>query len=81
MLDFFWPEIGRPVAADRRQQVKAVGISVHESNRVLARRFVRQLRAMAPEVVVVVGGYDCVYRDVGPALFSDFDYMVIFEGD
>ena len=29
----------------------------------------------------MVGGYDCVYAHVGPVLFPDFDYMVIFEGE
>ena len=81
VLDFFWPEIADLLQQIVRNGVKAVGISVHASNRVLAKRFVRELRALAPEVVVVVGGYDCVYPNVGPILFPDFDYMVIFEGE
>ena len=81
VLDFFWPEIADLLRQIVRSGVKAVGISVHASNRVLAKRFVRELRALAPEVVVVVGGYDCVYANVGPILFPDFDYMVIFEGE
>ena len=81
ILDFFWPEIADLLRQIVRNGVKAVGISVHASNRVLAKRFVRELRALAPEVAVVVGGYDCVYASVGPSLFPDFDYMVIFEGE
>ena len=81
VLDFFWPEIADLLRQIVQRGVKAVGISVHASNRVLAKRFVRELRALAPEVVVVAGGYDCVYRHVGPVLFPDFDYMVIFEGE
>ena len=81
VLDFFWPEIADLLQQILGNRVKAVGISVHASNRVLAKRFVRELRALAPEVVVVVGGYDCVYPHVGPSLFPDFDYMVIFEGE
>lgn len=81
VLDFFWPELDDLLRQIVRNRVKAIGISVHASNRMLARRFVRELRLLAPEVVVVLGGYDCIYRDVGPALFPDFDYMVIFEGE
>lgn len=81
VLDFFWPEIVDLMRQIVRNGVKTVGISVHASNRVLAKRFVRELRVLAPEIVVVVGGYDCVYRNVGPTLFPDFDYMVIFEGE
>ncbi len=81
VLDFFWPEIADLLQQIARNRVKAVGIAVHASNRVLAKRFVRELRTLAPEVVVVVGGYDCVYPHVGPVLFPDFDYMVIFEGE
>lgn len=81
VLDFFWPEIADLLQQIVKSGVKAVGISVHASNRVLAKRFVRELRALTPEVVVVVGGYDCVYAHVGPVLFPDFDYMVIFEGE
>ncbi len=81
VLDFFWPEIADLLQQIVRNGVKAVGISVHAGNRVPARRFVRELRALAPEIIVVVGGYDCVHVNVGPALFPDFDYMVIFEGE
>ena len=65
VLDFFWPEIADLLQQIVRNGVKAVGISVHASNRVLAKRFVRELRALAPEVAVVVGGYDCVYAQRG----------------
>jgi len=81
VLDYFWPEIRDILDQIVRNRVKVVGLSVHASNRVLARRFVHELRAAAPEIVVVVGGYDCVYPEIGPGLFPDFDYMVVFEAE
>lgn len=60
---------------------KAVGISVHGSNRVFAKAFVKELRSRMPEIIIVAGGYDCVYYEIGPYLFPDFDYMVIGEAE
>jgi tetratricopeptide (TPR) repeat protein len=79
--NYFWDEIGdllRQIAAVRP---KAVGLSVQANNRPVCKRFVRELRTLAPDVLVVVGGYDCAHRETGPWLFPDFDYMAIFEAD
>ncbi len=81
VLDYFWPEIRGILEQIVDRGVKAVGLSVHANNRVLVNRFVRELRATAPEVVVIVGGYDCAYPDIGPTLVPEFDYMVIFEAE
>jgi hypothetical protein len=81
VLDFFWGELGDTIEQIARQRPKAVGLSVHATNRVLSKRFVRALRVAAPDVLVVVGGYDCAHRETGPSLFPDFDYMAIFEAD
>lgn len=58
-----------------------MGISLNGNNRKIAKRFVRELRERVPEVVIVVGGYDCVYSQVGPHRFNNFDYMVIREAE
>lgn len=60
---------------------KAVGISLSGNNRSLVKVFAQKLRQRAPETVVVVGGYDCVYHGLGQYLFPDFDYMVIGEAE
>jgi len=81
IVDFFWPEIRNLLEQIALRRPKAVGLSVHSSNRPLNKRFVQELRALAPEVLVVVGGYDCAHVESGPFLFPDFDYMAVFEAD
>lgn len=81
VVNYFWEEIGDVVRQIAARRPKAVGLSVHANNRLLSKRFVRELRAAAPEVLIVVGGYDCAHRETGPWIFPDFDYMAIFEAD
>lgn len=81
VLDYFWPEIRGFLDDVIAARPKAVGLSVHRSNRPVARRFVEELKQRAPETVVVIGGYDCVYRDIEPWLFPEFDYVVIGEAE
>lgn len=81
VLDYFWLEIDDILKQIVRTAPKVVGLSVHSNNRALVNRFIRRLRVVAPQVVVVVGGYDCVYPDIGPGLCPDFDYMAIFEAE
>lgn len=81
VIEYFWPQIEEILQAIVTNRPKAVGISVHGNNRTLANKFVKELRARMPGVTVVVGGYDCVYYEVGPYLIPDFDYMVIGEAE
>jgi radical SAM superfamily enzyme YgiQ (UPF0313 family) len=60
---------------------KAVGVSLNGFNRKVAERFIAALREAAPGILIVVGGYDCVYPNVGPQLFKDYDYMIIGEAE
>lgn len=80
-LDHFWPEIEAMLASIVRARPKAVGISANGCNRHVVKRFVAALRLIAPEVLIVIGGYDCVYATVAPKLVTDFDYMVIGEAE
>lgn len=81
VLDYFWPKLRDLLQQIAAERPKAVGLSVHANNRPIARRFVAELRELAPEVLVVVGGYDCANVESAPLLFPDFDYMVIREAD
>jgi len=80
-LAFFWPQLNELVGMIAKAKPKAVGISLNGFNRKVADRFISALRAQAPESLVVVGGYDCVYANVGPRLFKNFDYMIIGEAE
>jgi radical SAM superfamily enzyme YgiQ (UPF0313 family) len=81
VIEYFWPQVEEVLQEIMDKRPKAVGLSVHATNRVLAREFVTVLRAKMPEVTIVIGGYDCFHRDVGPKLLQDFDYMVIGEAE
>ena len=81
VIEYFWPQVEEILQGIVDNCPKAVGISVHANNRVLAREFIKALRTRTPEVIIVVGGYDCVHYEIGPYLFPDFDYMLIGEAE
>lgn len=81
VIDYFWPEIEALIEKIKIHPPKALGVSLSGLNRKLAKRFVKSVRESIPDITIIVGGYDCVYHDLGPFLFSDFDYMVIGEAE
>ncbi len=81
VIDYFWPDLEELLEGIIRQKPKVVGISLSGNNRTLAKKFVKELRMRAPDILIVVGGYDCGYHDLGRYLFPDFDYMVIGEAE
>jgi len=60
---------------------KIIGLSLSESNRAFAREVVKRVRASYPDVIILVGGYDCVYPYVAPHLFPDYDYICVGEAE
>lgn len=80
-IEFFWPQLQEILDKIVAARPKAVGISLNGFNRRLAERFIAALREAAPDILIVVGGYDCVYANVGPRLFKNYDYMIIGEGE
>jgi len=81
VLAFFEAEIEELVSAVALAKPKIIGLSLHGTNLEISREVVRRLRIAHPDVVVVVGGYDCIRPEFGANLFDDFDYMVIFEAE
>lgn len=79
--DTFQREINEVFDAIVDASPKIVGLSVGETNHHFAREVVDRIRRALPETVIIVGGYDCTYRECGPANFPDFDYMAIGEAD
>lgn len=81
VLDYFWPHLEPTLqdVVDRRP--KALGLSLHGLNRRLVGRVVAYFRRHLPEMVIVVGGYDCVYHGVALYLVKDYDYMVVGEAE
>ncbi|MBF0518202.1 MAG: radical SAM protein [Nitrospirae bacterium] len=81
IISYFWPEILKLTDKIAANPPKTLGISLNGFNRNLAKKFVKEIRRRLPDVVIIVGGYDCVHYNLGPSLFSDFDYMVIGEAE
>ncbi len=80
-ISFFWPQLQEILEKIVVAGPKAVGFSLNGFNRRLADQFIAALRTAAPEILVVVGGYDCVHQGVGPRLFTNYDYMLIGEAE
>jgi len=81
VIEYFLPYLEETINGIALFQPKAVGISLNGNNRSLVKKFTRSLRKKIPNLVIVVGGYDCFYYGVGQELFSDFDYMLIGEAE
>ncbi len=81
VIEYFRPYIDEVVHALAQARPKILGLSLNGINRFVAQEVVRGVRAALPEILVLVGGYNCVYPKVGPHLFSDYDYMAINEAD
>ncbi|MBI2987094.1 MAG: radical SAM protein [Deltaproteobacteria bacterium] len=77
VVDYFLGMLGEVARDIIRKRPRAVGISVQGNNRKLANQFIQLLREEAAETIIVVGGYDCKYHDIGPYLVPDCDYMAI----
>lgn len=81
VIEFFRPEIERLIASLIEAKPTIIGISLHATNLIIAREVVARVRQALPDIIVLVGGYDCIRPEQGPHIFSDFDYMVIFEAE
>lgn len=78
---YFFTYLDRLFDQLAQKKPKALGVSVHAGNRNFILKFIGEARRRFPELVIIVGGYDCVYYETGPYLFPDFDYMVIGEAE
>ncbi|MBN2137990.1 MAG: radical SAM protein [Sedimentisphaerales bacterium] len=81
VMEYFRQEIDATVAGLVQARPKILGISLHSTNLLIAKHIVEAVRARYPEVIVLVGGYDCVDHIRGPQRFSGYDYMVIREAE
>lgn len=81
VLDHFEPDLAEIVDKLAAARPRMVGLSLNGLNREFARRLVGRLRERLPDVVIVVGGFDCMRPRNGRVNFDDFDYMVIGEAE
>jgi NAD(P)-dependent dehydrogenase (short-subunit alcohol dehydrogenase family)/radical SAM superfamily enzyme YgiQ (UPF0313 family)/Tfp pilus assembly protein PilF len=81
VIEFFRPEINRIIRGLIEARPKIIGISLHGTNILIARDVIKGVRKEYPEVIILVGGYDCTYHYVAPHKFPEFDFMCIHEAD
>jgi len=81
VLEYFRRDIDNIVNKLIEAAPKIIGFSISELTREFTRKVVAGVRKGLPDVIIVVGGYDCHYFDWGPRLFNDFDYMIIHEAE
>ncbi len=60
---------------------KIVGFSLNGNNIMLTKRMAKTIKALLPDCTILVGGYSCVFHDIGPKVFKDYDYMVVGESE
>ncbi|MBI2088393.1 MAG: radical SAM protein [Deltaproteobacteria bacterium] len=77
VVDYVLGRLEKVIQDIIHKRPKAVGISVQANSRHLANKLIERLRRDTPDMVILVGGYDCKYPDIGPYLIPDFDYMAI----
>ncbi len=74
-------EIDRIARAVATAHPKLLGISASETSQAWGRALIHKVRELAPDIIVLVGGYSCEYHEAGLANFPDFDYMAIREAE
>lgn len=80
-VEFFRKEIDQTVEQLIKANPKILGISLHGTNRLVSNEIIRRIREARPEMIIVVGGYDCNNAKTSPRVIEDYDYMVIFEAE
>jgi len=81
IIEYFRSDIEELLSEITRARPVMVGISLQMGNRLFAFEVVKGIRQCSPGTLIVVGGFDCVHVELGPKIFTDFDYMVIGEAE
>jgi hypothetical protein len=81
VIDFFAKDIESLALSIAQAKPRILGLSLNGTNRLMSQELVNNVRRLYPEVIVLVGGYDCNHPEVGPKLFNNYDYMVIGEAE
>lgn len=77
----FADDIAEMMDAILRARPKVLALSIHSRNEWIARKIARDIKNIAPEIIILVGGHSCYTRDMGVAAFPEYDYMVVGEAD
>ncbi|MEW5774313.1 MAG: radical SAM protein [Thermodesulfobacteriota bacterium] len=81
VIDHFRADMDRAVEAVVEAAPRILGLSIHESNTLFSATLAERVKAARPETIILVGGYSCLYPDIGMDAFPLADVMVIGEAD
>lgn len=81
VIEYFSKDIEELVRSIVKAGPKILGLSLNCTNRLVSQEIVNRVRELYPEIIVIVGGYDCNNYDISPVLFEKYDYMVIGEAE
>jgi len=81
VVEYFRKDIEEIVRSIVKARPKILGLSLNCTNRLVSQEVVNRVRDLYPEIIVIVGGYDCNNYDISPVLFEKYDYMVIGEAE
>jgi NAD(P)-dependent dehydrogenase (short-subunit alcohol dehydrogenase family)/radical SAM superfamily enzyme YgiQ (UPF0313 family) len=78
-LEKFRPDLEEVIAGLIAARPRILGLSLNGNNGLLAEEVIRRVKAELPETLILVGGYDCVYRDLALTKVELYDYMFVGE--
>ncbi|OGT67651.1 MAG: hypothetical protein A3H43_03855 [Gammaproteobacteria bacterium RIFCSPLOWO2_02_FULL_42_9] len=81
VVDFFQPWIQETVSALIKANPKVLAFSIHSRSRYMTEAIVQGVKASLPDVVILVGGYDCQAPEIGAKIFPLADYVAVGEVD
>lgn len=81
VIEFFRPLINETIEAFVQARPKILGLSIQGCNEAVAREIAIGVKALLPDIMIVVGGFSCYNADIGRRAFPECDYMCIGEAD
>lgn len=83
VIDYFKDYIEELAEAISEAKPKILGIGITDSSNLVARNLIKSVKKRCSDIIIIVGGYNCYNKDIGPRLFPPeyFDYMIIGEAE
>lgn len=81
LQNYFTPFINNIALEIIKAKPKIIGFSLNGNNIKFTTKIAQTIKELLPDCTILVGGYTCVFHEIGPKIFDDFDYMVIGEAE
>lgn len=80
-IDYFSDILDEIVEKVIEARPKVIGFSLHQTSHVSVSYVVERLRAVLPDICIIVGGMSCYQHFVARRIFPQADYVVVGEAD